>query len=449
MLALLNRFSVLLIFPAAALAFFVAALFYYYQGDYDAPPSEALAIQDITPPVSTFTTLTELPSIQHGTLVVDAAHSNGFSQAELSAFLSTVASRGYSLDFLGELSVSSGFGGFGGSGSLGSLERLDLLEEKLRGADSLVVIQPDESYSKEEADLVERFVVEKGGKLLLIADPSRDHRINSLAERFGIFFRPDYLYNLVDYDLNYQGIYVSDFKPDELTDGLARIALYTSGSLESSGGGLAISDANTKSTVVETIEPLYPMVKGGQGRVVALADLTFLVPPQNTILDNPRLIANIAGFLTTSQREFDLADFPYFFGGEDGQVDIILGRSSLLNAGARMKNLLSGFQVESQIQGVENLSRHTVYLGLYDDAFNVAQYLQLAGVQIDGQGGLRTPFTPDLDRRDTAVAMLHKSGQRRVLVILGDTAEDVSGVLDQLASGDFRDGLVGDFVGVY
>ena len=452
MLALLNRFSILLIFPAVALAFFIAALFYYYRGNYDAPPSEAVAIQDLTPPVSTFTTLAEPPPLHDGTLVVDAAHSNGFTQAELSAFLSTVAARGYSLDFLGELSVSRGFGGFGGfdgGGSLGASERLGLLEEKLRGADSLVVIQPDDSYSKEEADLVERFVTEKGGRLLLIADPSRDHQINSLAERFGITFRPDYLYNQVEYDLNYQNIYVSDFRPDELTDGLGRIALYTAGSLESFGGGLAISDANTKSTVVETIEPLYPMVKADQGGVVALADLTFMVPPQNTILDNPRLIANIADFLTTSQREFHLADFPHFFGRQDGQVDILLGRSSLLNAGSQMKNVLSGFQLESQIQGVENLNRDTVYLGLYDDAFNVAQYLQLAGIQIDGKGDLRTLFTPAIGRDGTAVAVLHRSGQRRVLVILGDTAEEVAGVLDRLGSGDFRDGLVGDFVGVY
>ena len=441
MLALLNRFSILLIFPAVALAFFIGAFFYYYRGTYDAPPSTGPDIQDIQPPVSSFSTLAEPQDIQEGTLVVDAGHSNGFSQAEVSAFLSAVAARGYSLDFLGELDVSRGFGS---APSLGRQDKIDLLEEKLRGADSLVVMQPEESYSKEEADLVERFVAEKGGKLLLIADPSRDHRINSLAERFGIFFRPDYLYNLVDYDLNFQSIYLSDFKPDELTDGLGRIALYTSGSLESIGGGLAVSDANTKSTIVENVEPLYPMVKGNQSGVVALGDLTFMMPPQNTILDNPRLIANIADFLTTSQREFDLADFPHFF---QDQVDILLGQSSLLNAGARIKSVLSEIQLDSEIKGVEDLNRDTVFLGLYEDAFNVAQYLQLAGIQVEGT--LRTPFTPAMDREETAVAVLHSSSERRVLVILGDSPEDVERVLDQLESGGFRDGLVGDFVGVY
>ena len=441
MLALLNRYSLLLIFPAVALAFFIGALFYYYRETYDPPPSEELRVRDIEPPVSRFTTLAEPPTVQDGILLVDAGHSNDFSRAEVSAFLSTISERGYALDFLGELDV------FGGAARLGDFEKVDLLGKKLRAADSFLVIQPEDPYSKEETDLVQRFVEEKGGKLLLIADPTRDHKINTLAARFGISFRPDYLYNLVDYDLNFQSIYVSDFRPDELTDGLTRIALYTSGSLESTGGGLAISDANTRSTIVESVEPLYPMAKserGGVGDVLAMADLTFLIPPQNTIEDNPRLIANIADFLTTSQRQFDLSDFPHFFAGE---TDILLGRSSLLNAGTQMKRVLSHFQVASQIRSVEDPTRDSVYLGLYDDAFNVAQYLQLAGIQIDSD--LRTPFTPAIASAGTAVAILHRSGQRQVLVILGDTSEDVTGVLDQLEFGGFREGLVGDFVGVY
>ena len=80
---------------------------------------------------------------------------------------------------------------------------------------------------------------------MLIADPTRNHRMNSLSKEFGITFRPDYLHNSVDYDLNFQNIFISDFKPDKLTDGLGRIALYAAGSLESANGGLAVADGNT------------------------------------------------------------------------------------------------------------------------------------------------------------------------------------------------------------
>ena len=438
MLEILNRFSLALIFPAVALAFFVGAYFYFYQGSYDAPQSGQMSTENIRPPVSTFTRLEEAPTVQRGSLLVDLNHSNGFSRAEISAFLSTIKKRGYTLDFL------EGSSGSGYRSDSAKSTRENQLVEKLRGADSFLVIQPRAAFSRSETDLVRQFVEEKGGNLLLIADPTRGHDINSLSETFGITYRPDYLYNQVDYDLNYQNIFISDFKTDKLTDGLGRIVLYTASSLESADGGLAISSATTQSTVAERVEPLYPIVRTEQGGVVALTDLTFLIPPQSTILDNPKLISNLADFLTTSQRRFDLGDFPYFF---DESAEIVLGRSSLLDAGVEMTGLLSEFQISSEIRNVGDPNRDLVYLGLYDDASSVAQYLQSTGVEIGDD--LRTPFTPAITRDGSAVAVLYQQDQRQVLVVLGDTPDDVVRVLKQLASGGFRRGLVSDFVGVY
>ena len=433
MLDLLNRFSIVLILPAVALAFFVGAYFYFYQGSYDPLPSEQLRTQHITPPVSSFTNSETISPVQQGTLLVDMGHSNGFSRDEISSFLNEISRRGYSLEFL-ELSSGGKKLSEGGNG----------LAEQLRSVDSFLVIQPSRPFSNEEAVLVHQFVEEKGGKLLLIADPTRNHRMNSLSKEFGITFRPDYLHNSVDYDLNFQNIYISDFKPDKLTDGLGRIALYAAGSLESANGGLAVADGNTQSTFVERVEPLYPMARSEQGGVVALTDLTFLIPPQSTIVNNPRLISNLADFLTTSERSFDLADFPYFF---DEATEIILGRPSLLDAGVGMTSVLSGFQVASEIRNVPDPNSDLVYLGLYDDAPSVAQYLQLAGVEIGDE--LRTPFTPAIARDESAVAVLYQDEQRGVLIVLGDTPDDVDRVLRQLGNGSFRQGLVGDFVGVY
>ena len=433
MLDLLNRFSIVLILPAVALAFFVGAYFYFYQGSYDPLPSEQLRTQHITPPVSSFTNSETISPVQRGTLLVDMGHSNGFSRDEISSFLNEISRRGYSLEFL-ELSSGGKKLSEGGNG----------LAEQLRSVDSFLVIQPSRPFSNEEAVLVHQFVEEKGGKLLLIADPTRNHRMNSLSKEFGITFRPDYLHNSVDYDLNFQNIYISDFKPDKLTDGLGRIALYAAGSLESANGGLAVADGNTQSTFVERVEPLYPMARSEQGGVVALTDLTFLIPPQSTIVNNPRLISNLADFLTTSERSFDLADFPYFL---DEATEIILGRPSLLDAGVGMTSVLSGFQVASEIRNVPDPNSDLVYLGLYDDAPSVAQYLQLAGVEIGDE--LRTPFTPAIARDESAVAVLYQDEQRGVLIVLGDTPDDVDRVLRQLGNGSFRQGLVGDFVGVY
>ena len=322
-------------------------------------------------------------------------------------------------------------------------ERFGLFEEGLRRASSLVVISPDDPFSMEEINLVERFV-NKGGRLLLISDPTRGDQINSLAERFGVTFLPDYLYNTVEYDLNFQNIFINDFRPDELTKSLRRVVLYTAGSVESSDPGLAYTDANTQSSVVKRIQPFYPIVKVHEDRVVAIGDLTFMVPPQDSILDNEKLISNIADFLTGSQRTFDLADFPFFFRGD---VDILLGDSSLFELGGAAKAVLAASQIESSIVGGEDITRDTLYLGLYEDTSGVAQYLELAGIRLDRT--LRTPFTPDIDLENTAFMLLHQGLDRSVLAILGNSQADLDDVMDRLSAGSFQNGLVDDSIGVY
>ena len=410
----------------------------FYLGFYDAPPTGDITAHQIQPPVSSFTAAAGIPATQSGTLLVDAGHTNEFRREEITAFLSIISKRGYNIELLGAFST------LGIAGTLTESTRLEVLQEKLRAADSFLVILPSTRYSAEEVGEIRRFVLEKGGRLMLAADPTRDHQINSLADAFGITFRPDYLYNLVEYDLNFQDIFIKDFNPDQITSGLGQISFYTAGSVESAGPGLAISDANTKSTVVNSIEPLYPMVKSQDGGVVAVGDLTFMVPPQNAIYDNALLLSNLADFLTKGQRQFHLTDFPHFFKDD---VDIIISGSGLVDAGAQMQGVLEDRAVEAAIKGVEDLDRDSVYLGLYEDSANVAQYLQLAGVQIDS--AIRTPFAPDMAPEGTAVAILHRSAERQVLIILGDTPDSLTGVLDRLDAGTIRDGLLGDFVGVY
>ena len=62
---------------------------------------------------------------------------------------------------------------------------------------------------------------------------------------------------------------------------------------------------------------------------------------------------------------------------------------------------------------------------------------------------LRTPFTRDIETLDTAIALLHDVGDRRVLVILADGKEALMRVMSAVESGSFRDGLVSDTLGVY
>ena len=422
MLVLLNKTWRLLLIPLFAAAFFFGAYFFFYRGSYDPPPKVEIPFEQIGMPSSSFTTFTEVPEIQKGLLVVDGAHFNDFSQGEISALLSKIADRGYDIEFMGQAS---------------------LLDEVLREADSFAVILPDKSYERKETDIVEEFV-RKGGKLLLIADPTRRHQINSLAEGFGISFQPDYLWNMVEYDLNFQNIYVKNFRPDDVTKGLRLIALYTAGSINSSGPGLAFTDGNTHSSMVERISPFYPMVKEAEGRVLAISDLTFMIPPQNAILDNDRLVSNVADFLTESRREFELADFPHFFKDD---IQILLGRADLFDTGTEVKSMLSAFQIASEIRSVEDLTRDAVFLGLYGDSPDVAQYLEVAGIQLGDT--IRTLFTPDIATDGTGIILLHRTQERNVLVVLGDSQRALVDMVRRLGSGQFRGGLVSEFLGVY
>ena len=436
MLALLNKVWRPGLFILGALAFFLGAYFYFFRSSYDPPPTLDIPFETFSAPSSTFSTFVEVPPIQEGVLLVDAAHSNDFDEGEIGSLISRVKDRGYDVEFLGERRL----GGFRPPG-LG--ERPALLEEKLREADSFAVVLPRNSYINEERRLVEEFV-RKGGKLHLIGDPTRTNEINSLAEGFGTSFRPDYLYNTREYDINHQNIFIREFAPDELTAGLREIVFYTAGSIESSGTGLALAGGNTQSSMIKRIEPFYPMVKAAEGQVLAIHDLTFMVPPQNSIPDNDRLISNIADFLTDSQREFDLADFPHFFKEE---VDVLLGRADLFDLGTEARAALSAFGINSDIKGLEDLTRDTLYIGLYEDSADVAQYLGVAGVQVDE--ALRTPFTPGVALEGTGIILLDRTQERHVLVLLGDSRGSVLDMLGRLVSGRYRRGMVSDSLGVY
>jgi hypothetical protein len=440
MLDNLHKFWLLLLVPIVALLFFLGAFLFFYRGGYDAPPSVHIPFEQITRTTSITgpTTFADQPGmpvsgmpLQQGTLLVDAAHSNSFDKEELLTLFSRVNDRGYDIEFAGNFET------------MPESERLPLLEDKLGQADSFAVILPGASYTREEVNLVEQFV-DKGGNLLLIADPTRPHDINSLAEQFGLEFQPDYLFNVVEYDLNFQHIFVRSFQPDELTRGLDEITLYTAGSIRSSGTGLAFTDQNTVSSFAQPIEPFYPIARGDQRNVLAVYDLTFMIPPHNSAVDNDQLVSNIADYLTTSQKESHLADFPRFFKEE---VDILLGRPSLFNVGTDFKTMLAELQIDSEIRSAEDTTRDTVFLGLFEDSAQVSPYLEASGVQVGDT--LHLPAPQEIDSAGTSLIVLNRSQGRHVLIVLAHSEVALADAVSKLQSGDFKSGLVDDFVGVY
>ena len=426
----------LALLPIFAVATFAAGYFFFYQGSYDPPPSVNIPFEQITSPAvaPVAATASSVTQVQEGLVLVDDLHLNSFTESEISTLISMVANRGYDIEVIESSSTVDG------------QTVLQMLEQRLRRATSFAVMLPRTSYSEEEINLVQQFV-DKGGKLLLVSDPTRPNRINALAKRFGVEFQPDYLYNTVEYDLNFRHIFVRDFQPAPLTSGLDSIVLYVAGSIRSSGPGIAVSDTNTKSSLGETAESFYPIALGSTSNVLAIADFTFVVPPYNSLLSNNRLLSNVTDYLTDGQREFDLADFPYFYEPSlEDSIDIVLGQPSLWNIGLEMRTGLSDYGLSSRISGEEDLSRNTVFLGLYEDSRAVSQYLQAAGISADDV--LSLPFAPELDREDTSITLLHRDRDRYVLVVLADKPAVLSEALGSLFSGTFRSQLVNDYLGL-
>ena len=433
---MVRKLAVVALFPLFAAVTVAGAFLFFYPSRYDPPPSVDIPFQQITSPsvAPAVAVDSDTAQVRRGLMLVDALHVNSFEEEEVVTLKSWVANRGYDVEVVG------------GFAPMEVETRLTLLEDKLRRADSFLVVLPRVGYSEAEVDLVERFV-EKGGKLLLISDPTRPSRINILAKRFGVEFQPDYLFNTLEYDLNFRHIFVRDFQPAPLTSGLDTIALYIAGSVRSSGHGLAFTDVNTRSSLVEAAEDFYPIAWGESQNVLAIGDFTFMVPPYNSLVDNGKFLSNLADYLTDSRREFDLEDFPHFYVGRpDDSVDILLGQPSLWSVGTEMRNGLSAYGLSSEVRGVEDVSRDTAFLGLYEDALRVGQYLQAAGIRVDEF--LSTAFAEDLNTKGTAVVVLHRDQDRHVLVVLADTPDGLAEAVGGLFNGEFRKDLISDSVGL-
>ena len=133
-------------------------------------------------------------------------------------------------------------------------------------------------------------------------------------------------------------------------------------------------------------------------------------------------------------------------GDGNGGADIRLGRPELWDAGRRLKGGLAGAGFNAGLVAAENPARNAVFLGLYADAPQIAPYLQAAGVSVDG--ALATPFTPELDLTNAALFLLSPGQNRYALAVLADTPATLESAVDSLFSGEFRGGLVSDFIGI-
>ena len=308
--------------------------FFYYSGFYSPPPSEIPSYEKIVVPVPPSTGFSDNFTQREGTVLIDLAHYNDFDIEELNVLTLRLISQGLTIDFFkvgdnleeellgeevveeeeeeeveeeveqGEEVVEEEKEGEENKEEADQGEEVldEEEEEEVELPDAFIVVCPQTEFSKKERETVDEFV-NNGGKLLLIADPTRRDKMNSLSLDFGLIFEPDYLYNMKEYDANYRNIFFSQFKENEITKDLKKIALYTVGSVSSADGGIAFGNEDTFSSLIETRKKLSPIALANESKVLAIYDLTFMTEPHNGILDNNQLVANIADWLASPAEE--------------------------------------------------------------------------------------------------------------------------------------------------
>lgn len=374
-------FLLLLVLPSG-----IRYLRYYNLGNVERvqpPPYSPENIPRVPTPAAV--TFVDEPQPGRGLVLLDQAHENSFTPDEISYLDGRLAARGFEI-----LPYHGGD-----------------LETALRPANAFIVIAPLRDFSREEAQAVSDFV-DRGGRLLLVGDPTRYNVIvnedlfsfnvtfetdrlplNSLANEFDIIFNDDYLYNTVENEGNFRNIILKEtgLRDAPLTAGLEQIVFYGSHSLQAgpTGDVLLVADDNTWSSATDRPGNLALGATARQGQVLALGDVHFLLAPYYTVFDNGRFISQIADFLTEqTSREFVLADFPYFFRnpvnlvytgapdlGPDAFDEIIALQEALRRVGQKLT-----------LSAATGADGDTLYLGLYNQSEDVAEILAGAGVTL-------------------------------------------------------------------
>ncbi len=337
-------------------------------------------------------------------VLFDISHGNLFEISELDSLTSRINHRG------GHLNVTDYYGD---------------LETELQKADAFVIIAPTMSFSEWERKVITRFVA-RGGRLLVISDPTRSMTdgylmledfgsslgnieiSNLLLEPFGIAYSKGYVYNLVKNEGNFRNVYFTTIHEDPVSDGVSEVVFYGLGEIKSAPKPLIVGDGNTLSSLTDRGSDLIAAASDAEGRVLALTDLNFMIPPYHQVADNAILIDNIAEFLSGTARERTLADFPHIF---TRPVTLLMDSERALNT--EMLATITGAQHSMEELGLElNIAsapapgQDLAAFGLFPPDETLSTLIKPFGLAFSGfeesdetaeDEGIETPVTEDTE----------------------------------------------------
>lgn len=220
-----------------------------------------------------------------GVVVIDRAHANEFENRDIRELTAALVRAGHEVR---------------------TVDRADAFDEALANADALVVIDPQESYTAAELNATAAFA-EDGGRILLLGQPDRvalegqtavprRSEIDSIANRFGISFGTDHLYDMEANDGNHRNVVLSATEHGLVADVDTAVVSI----------GTHVSAVEGEPLLVT--EPSARRAKGGtrgeytvatlSGNVLAVGDADFLRGERYNVADNNEFIASVVAFLS-------------------------------------------------------------------------------------------------------------------------------------------------------
>lgn len=405
-------------------------------------------------------------------ILFDQAHNNQYSLAEIESLRGLLLNHG---------------------AKIFELHPKENLPEMLKNADAFITITPNDFFSKPELKAIEDFVG-RGGRLLVIADPTRSvsesdrdreksvNLANEILEPFRVSFRNDYVYSLVNNEGNYRNIHVQPAGSHPLTTKLSNLVFYASHSVAALDNQILNGDETSLSSLDDQGARHPVAALDESGNVLVIGDMTFMTTPYFQVADNYQLIINISEFLLEHDRSRTLADFPYLF---TRPVGVLLGEGIVLDkdllpaiAGLKEKLAANGFPLailEERQAGFDH-----IIIGTYPPNDQLRVYTDAMGLdfgdnkaaptptQIPTQISEEVPVTPEIPVKTAAAEdqgftipgfgkipsqgfgflLLEQKSDHVTLIILADSQKNAVNLLELLARGSLEICLANDTIAV-
>lgn len=223
-----------------------------------------------------------------GTVVIDRAHSNRFTRADIEPLVDALVREGYHVEFYTEGDLATA----------------------LEGADAFLVIDPASEYLTGDIDDVRQFTG-NGGRLVMIGEPDRtavsaslfgtsitnqESRLTTLASRYRMSVDTEYLYNQENADGTFKHV-VARPTGDGSLDGVDEAAVYTAAAVTAENGTVLLRSApETYKSGSDEVTGEYPVVVQ-RNNVLLLGDKTFMRGDRYRVADNEQLVAYVAEFM--------------------------------------------------------------------------------------------------------------------------------------------------------